>query len=446
RYGDTPLGMVESAMEFVRICEDFNYYDIVLSMKASNVKVMVQTNRLLVNKMMNEEMNYPIHLGVTEAGDSEDGRIKSAAGIGTLLEDGIGDTIRVSLTEEPEFEIPVAKIIISRYINKDLQHYNTESIFNKKFPANPFEYYRRKTNPVKNIGGNNVPIVICNINKDIQNKLLATDKFTKPESVADFIYIGKDKIFSIHPDLSFIRNYQFWNKDSKNIYPLFKIEDYFCTNNKSDKINFVSVKTLKRLSLYIEKIKKDKTVVLVIESGNNNGIYEQRKIFFELIDKNCNVPVIIKRNYKNTNTEEFLIYSSIDLSALLIDGFGDGIWIETDNKINLEFINQTAFGILQATGARITKTEYIACPSCGRTLFNIQETLKKIKSRTQHLKGLKIGIMGCIVNGPGEMADADYGYVGSGPGKITLYKGKQIIRRNIEEQNAVDALIELINT
>jgi len=456
RYGDTPLGMVESALEFVRICEENNYYDIVLSMKASNPKVMVHAYRLLVNKMIEEGMNYPLHLGVTEAGDGEDARVKSAVGIGTLLEDGLGDTVRVSLTEPPENEAPVAKELVDRYKNRK-GHNSIISI--DSCETNPFEYTKRTTTSFKNIGGTNVPVVIADFSKTEVNysdlKSIGyeynaeTDKWTIKDSAADFIYLGKNKLnFELPQNLFTIHDYSIWNELESNVnsFPFFNLEELAETEKYSAVINFVEITIADITKSNFAEIIRNKNIVLVISTNNEHGMAEQRRMFFELLKREINNPVIIRRGYSDLNDDQFLLYSSIDAGALLIDGFGDGLWLNQAkvDESKLELINRTSFGILQGTRTRITKTEYIACPSCGRTLFDLVEVTNKIRSRTEHLKGVKIGIMGCIVNGPGEMADADYGYVGSGIGKITLYRGKEIVRKNLDEKEAVDELIELI--
>jgi len=459
RYGDTPLGMVESAMEFLRICREENFHSIVLSMKASNPQVMVQAYRLLINKMEEEGMNYPLHLGVTEAGFGEDGRIKSAAGIGTLLEDGLGDTIRVSLTEEPEFEVPVAKILVNRYKGRE----NHKPIIEiEENPINPFEYKRRETFEVSNIGGSTVPKVIADFSEEIISLSLMKnigynysekiDKWLLTDSAADLIYLDKkDFPFEPPPNLKIIYDYEKWIKlnDRTKGFPFYKnVYEFLNAEANSFIMNFVELNIDEVFSNAFENIKNNFSVVFVINTDNLHGMAEQRRIFFELILRGIKNPVIIKRLYENIDEEELRLYSATDFGALFIDGFGDGVWInakdKNGNNISREFINKTSFGILQAARVRITKTEYIACPSCGRTLFDLVEVTNKIRKRTEHLKGVKIAIMGCIVNGPGEMADADYGYVGSGPGKITLYKGKEIVKRNISDQDALDELIELI--
>lgn len=470
RFGDTPLGMVESALEFVRICEDLDYHSIVLSMKASNPQVMVQAYRLLIQKMEEEGMNYPIHLGVTEAGGGEDGRIKSAVGIGALLEDGIGDTIRVSLTEDPEYEAPVAISLANRYNNRT-NHSSIKPI--TKIPIDPINYKRRETIEVSGIGGSNVPVVVADFSsRKISSQKALTDigyKYDEPsdkwylaDAAADIIYLGKQNIvFDIPENLKLIIDYNEWEKlDSKKLrFPLFHKDEYLRSKTFSDQLNFLKFKLSELEEELSNKIKSDSRLILIIETGNEHGMAEQRRLFFDLIDRGIKNPVIIKRDYQKLSLDEVRLYSSTDFGALLIDGFGDGVWLtavnekqESEKTSKLTFvketkeklINRTLFGILQATRTRISKTEYIACPSCGRTLFDLQETTEIIRKRTEHLKGVKIAIMGCIVNGPGEMADADYGYVGSGVDKITLYRGKDIIKRSVPSSQAVDELIDLI--
>ena len=457
RYGDSPLGMVESALEFVRICEELDYQNIVLSMKASNTHVMVQAYRLLINKMELEGMNYPLHLGVTEAGEGEDGRIKSAVGIGTLLEDGIGDTVRVSLTEEPEFEIPVARTLISRYTERN-KHQSIEPINEKIFSYSPFEYNKRKSNEVLTIGGSNVPRVIADLSQKTNitaaslfaigyNYSVPMDKWNISDLACDFVFVGENSIeFEIPGTLGIICSSKTWikNKDKSRFYPLFNSMEYKNNTIKSSTLNFVLVNSIELDDDFISLIKADKTIALVFETNNNHGLAEQRSMFFKLSD--LSVPVIIKRDYSNLSDDQFQLFSATDFGGLLVDGFGDGVWANANNCGSLQMINATVFGTLQASRTRISKTEYISCPSCGRTLFDLQETTAKIRKRTDHLKGIKIGIMGCIVNGPGEMADADYGYVGTGAGKITLYKGKEVVKKNIASDSAVDELIELIKT
>lgn len=454
RYGDTPIGMVESALEFLRICKSLDYHDVIISMKASNPQVMVQAYRLLINKMENEGMSYPLHLGVTEAGEGEDGRIKSAVGIGTLLEDGIGDTVRVSLTEEPEFEIPVAKNLVERY-SKRLPHDEIESISTN--PINPFEFKKRQTNEVLNIGNKKVPVVMADFS--LKNKITAAslfalgynysvplDKWNIADMACDYIFAGNNIVdFAIPGTLGVVYNYKTWIENKgERCYPLVDAKTYLSDLELSTELNIVHVCLNDFNDAFISKLKADATVVLIIKTNNKHGMAEQRRLFMKLINANCDAPVIIGRNYENLSEEEFQLQASTDFGALLLDGLGDGVFIKATNCGNEQMKMQTAFGILQATRTRISKTEYISCPSCGRTLFDLQETTAKIRSKTSHLKGLKIGIMGCIVNGPGEMADADYGYVGTGIGKITLYKEKEVVQRNIPSEEAVNALIDLI--
>ena len=456
RYGDTPLGMVESAMEFLRICKSLDYHKIVISMKASNPQVMVQAYRMLINKMGYEGMNYPLHLGVTEAGEGEDGRIKSAVGIGALLEDGIGDTVRVSLTEEPEFEIPVAKTLVHRYTQR-LPHTGIKEI--EKNPINPFKYEKRKSREILNIGNKNVPVVFADFTSKDKitpaglfaagyNYSVPLDKWNISDTACDYIYAGNKLInFSIPGTLGIIYDHPTWlNQYSERCYPIMDIKTYLGEEQKSKTLNLIAICFSELSSELISILSSDKTAVLLIETENAHGMAEQRRLFIELINSQCDVPVIIRRSYNNLTEEELQIQSSTDLGALFLDGLGDGIFISANNCGSMQVLVQTSFGILQATRTRTSKTEYISCPSCGRTLFDLQETTAKIRSKTNHLKGLKIGIMGCIVNGPGEMADADYGYVGTGIGKITLYKEKDVVRRNIAAEEAVDALIDLIKT
>ena len=456
RYGDTPTGMVESALEFLRICKSLDYHDVIISMKASNPQVMVQAYRLLINKMENEGMSYPLHLGVTEAGEGEDGRIKSAVGIGALLEDGIGDTVRVSLTEEPEFEIPVAKTLVERY-SKRLPHDEIQSI--DVNPINPFEYKKRQTNEVFNIGGKQVPVVMADFSQ--KNKITAAslfalgynysvplDKWNIADMACDYIFAGNNIVdFAIPGTLGIVYNYKTWIENKgERCYPLIDAKTYLSDVELSTELSIVQVCLNDFNDAFISKLKADATVVLMIKTNNKHGMAEQRRLFMQLMNANCNTPVIIGRDYENLSEEEFQLQASTDLGALLLDGLGDGVFLRATNCGNEQMKMQTAFGILQATRTRISKTEYISCPSCGRTLFDLQETTAKIRSKTSHLKGLKIGIMGCIVNGPGEMADADYGYVGTGVGKITLYKEKEVVQRNIPSEDAVNALIDLIKT
>jgi (E)-4-hydroxy-3-methylbut-2-enyl-diphosphate synthase len=455
RYGDTPLGMVESALEFLRICEDLDYHKIVLSMKASNTQVMVQAYRLLIKKMNEEGMNYPLHLGVTEAGDGEDGRIKSAVGIGTLLEDGIGDTVRVSLTEPPEFEAPVAIALVNRYSERK-NHKPIPPI--NEVPKSPYEYSRRESFEIAGIGGDTVPKVFADYSglgikdyKDLSetglNYNAETDKWFMNDISPDILFMGDNRLpFDAPNSLKVVYNYNFWRMlEDKSIgFPYYRYSEYQNAEAKSFILNFVEININDVMD---EDFKADDKTVFVIMTDNKHGMAEERRIFFELLNKGIKNPIIIRRDYKEIDEENLRLYSATDLGALLIDGFGDGVWItahEFNSAKPKEFINRTLFGILQATRTRISKTEYIACPSCGRTLFDLMEVTDKIRKRTEQLKGVKIAIMGCIVNGPGEMADADYGYVGSGIGKITLYRGKEVVERSLNSEYAVDKLIDLI--
>ncbi|MCK5170654.1 MAG: flavodoxin-dependent (E)-4-hydroxy-3-methylbut-2-enyl-diphosphate synthase, partial [Bacteroidales bacterium] len=433
QYGDTPEGMVESAMEFLRICTRENFLNVVVSLKSSNTRVMVQANRLMLARMIDERMNFPLHLGVTEAGEGEDGRIKSSVGIGTLLADGIGDTIRVSLTEPPEDEIPVAKNLVNCF-DERIDHKQIDEV--DIIPINFFEYNKRNTRVVENIGGNNLPVVISN-------------KEGNEELYPEFVYLGDKFIFdSSHEKSNFIIDEQNWDQQityDDNLFPLFKsFNNFYLSDSKSSKLNFLKINCSEINDESLLKIKNQNNIVLILETNNKNGFADQRAAFFKLMNSACDFPVIIKRSYKENNLEDLQLKSASDIGGLFLDGLGDGIWIENKGDIDEQNIINTSFGILQASRVRISKTEYISCPGCGRTLFDLQKATAEIRKRTSHLKNLKIGIMGCIVNGPGEMADADYGYVGAGLGKITLYKNKEVVKKNIPEENAVEELIQLI--
>ncbi|MDY6799877.1 MAG: (E)-4-hydroxy-3-methylbut-2-enyl-diphosphate synthase [Bacteroidota bacterium] len=433
RYGDTPEGMVESAMEFLRICVRENFTNIVISLKSSNTRVMVHANRLMITQMEKEGMNFPIHLGVTEAGEGEDGRIKSAVGIGTLLADGIGDTIRVSLTEPPEDEIPVAKKLTS-YFSKRVNHPPISPVH--AIPIDFFDYQKYDTQKVSNIGGTNPPVVIS-IGK--------TSNELKPE----YIYIANqwdEKL--LKENVNYIVDETLWSKQKFNhqhVFPLYRsLKSFFASPIKSEKLNFINISNKDLLIEDLTSIKHEKNIVFVLVTDHINGFADQRAAFFKLMNASSKIPVIIKRSYSEMELEDLQLKTASDTGSLFLDGMGDGLWIENTGTISENDIVNTSFGILQAARVRTSKTEYISCPGCGRTLFDLQKTTKLIRERTSHLKNLKIGIMGCIVNGPGEMADADYGYVGAGPGKITLYKNKKVIKKNIPEEHAVDELIRLI--
>lgn len=485
RYGDTPIGMVESAMEFLRIARDESYHNIVLSMKSSNPQVMVQAYRLLVKTMFDEFGEcYPLHLGVTEAGDGEDGRIKSAIGIGTLLEDGLGDTVRVSLTEDPELEIPVCKDIVKRYQVRQQQQSLVPKIENLSY--SPFEYKRRETFAVSNIGHNHVPVVIADFSKrhtitPIDLKSIGytydelTDKWTIADTAADYIFAGHIVLdFALPGTLKVIVYPATWllAQDKTKYFPIFDDTGFTKAEFKSNELNFVMFDCFNEGTSFIDysfldAFANDPTVVICLSSTNQNALQSVRRMFIELMNRNIKNPVVIIVDSNWQTADEHLIHHSTETGALLLDGMGDGICLGMTSQaysnfnshvsgrryaspggdgrlVAEQFINNTAFSILQATRTRISKTEYISCPSCGRTLFDLQETTAKIRAVTNHLKGVKIAIMGCIVNGPGEMADADFGYVGSGPGRITLYKGKEIVKRNVPSEIAVEELVNLL--
>ncbi|HEU4858504.1 MAG TPA: (E)-4-hydroxy-3-methylbut-2-enyl-diphosphate synthase [Chitinophagaceae bacterium] len=486
RYGDTPMGMVESAMEFLRVARNESYHNIVLSMKSSNPQVMVQAYRLLVKTMFDEFGEcYPLHLGVTEAGDGEDGRIKSAVGTGTLLEDGLGDTIRVSLTEDPELEIPVCKDLVKRYTDRETVNVSREIIPSMdKLPYDPFTYQRRESFEVGNIGAKHVPVVIADLSKiekitykDLQPVGYSydepSDKWNISDTAADYIFTGNQLLdFALPGTLKVIVYPEAWTraKDKTKYFPIYQDSGYSASDIKSDQLNFVMVDCFNDgvdSFIYLDQIANDPTVVVCLSSTNKNAMQSVRRMYAELMNRGIKNPVINITDSNWQTADEHLIHFAAETGALLLDGMGDGICLgmtkksydqlaasyeqmnasgrNYSNNLTIEqFINNTSFGILQATRTRISKTEYISCPSCGRTLFDLQETTAKIRSRTNHLKGVKIAIMGCIVNGPGEMADADFGYVGSGPGKITLYRGKEIVKRNVNSEIAVDELIGLL--
>ncbi|MBE9585286.1 (E)-4-hydroxy-3-methylbut-2-enyl-diphosphate synthase [Mucilaginibacter sp. JRF] len=478
RYGDTPQGMVESAMEFIRICELLDYRNLVVSMKSSNPQVMVQAYRLLVETMVAEGMNYPLHLGVTEAGDGEDGRIKSAVGIGTLLEDGLGDTVRVSLTEEPEAEAPVAIALVERYSKRKSESIKTidHRPWTMDAKHSPYEYKRRETHEANAfIGGHMVPRVVVDLSaanlKDpsilndagyLYSPIL--DKYNMAEQSVDFVYLGDNlPSFTFPGNLKQLYNYKTWLGLTNKFlcHPVFTLAEYMdASADRSSPLNLVRVAADDLDDQDFANIPNDGSLVFVLETDKAHGMADQRTFFFKLMELGLNTPVIVKRKYDlvdhspstmdhglSTMYHDGLtllqLYAATDMGALLVDGFGDGIWIDAPG-LPVQAITSTSFGILQATRSRISKTEYISCPSCGRTLFDLMITTQMIRSRTSHLKGLKIGIMGCIVNGPGEMADADYGYVGSGTDRITLYRGKEVVKKNVTSENALDELINII--
>ncbi|WP_019986408.1 (E)-4-hydroxy-3-methylbut-2-enyl-diphosphate synthase [Rudanella lutea] len=460
RYGDTPVGMVESALEFLRICEDEQYYNIVLSMKSSNPQVMVEAYRLLVQRLDEEGLQpYPLHLGVTEAGEAEDGRIKSAVGIGTLLEDGLGDTVRVSLTEEPEREAPVAKALIDRYTRRATEASAMPAV--SHYPIDPFQYKRRSTNEVFNFGGANVPRVIADYSQTPVTEydqlkaighfyLPVPDKWAMNDLGADFIYTGATPAAFMLPNgLKEIIDYTAWlaTGDTVNKFPLLTADEYLAARQTplSNRLNVVRVSLPELSESLIETLRTDPTAVLLATTANAHAMPELRRLFVELINGGLSLPVVIQRAFPTVSADDLPLYAATDMGGLLVDGLGDGVMLTGGTEpAEQKRHNELAFGILQAARTRITKTEYISCPSCGRTLFDLQETTAMIRQRTDHLKGVKIGIMGCIVNGPGEMADADYGYVGIGRDKIALYRGQQVVKKSVPAANAVDELIGLI--
>ena len=466
-YGDTPLGMVESAMEFLHICRDEDYHDIVLSMKASNPQVMVQAYRMLADRMRDEGMAYPLHLGVTEAGEGEDGRIKSAVGIGALLAEGLGDTVRVSLTEPPEAEIPVARLLVE--LAEEGRHGDDPLAADTPAPGgyDRYGYTRRNTSAVGAIGGTQVPVV-CH---DLTGRPLTAaglfglghryqtdlDKWAADDAACDLIFIGNRTCdFALPGWLSAIQDAEAWKEHGGRLerhHPLWSSADFEEARQLGQLDPHLNLLAIEADELTAERAEDlagigGDSVVLLLSTTRPNALRSLRAAFFRLANAGCTLPVIVSQDLHGLSAEALQLKSAADLGGLLLDGFGDGVWIAGDMGLEggLQALNRTAFGILQATRTRISRTEYISCPSCGRTLFDLQETTAKIRAVTDHLKGIKIGIMGCIVNGPGEMADADYGYVGTGPGKITLYKEKEVVQRNIPEDEAVDALIELIRS
>jgi (E)-4-hydroxy-3-methylbut-2-enyl-diphosphate synthase len=483
RYGDTPIGMVESAMEFLRIARSEDYHNIVLSMKSSNPQVMVQAYRLLVRSMQEEFGEcYPLHLGVTEAGDGEDGRIKSAIGIGSLLEDGIGDTIRVSLTEDPEFEIPVCKDLVKRYSSRSNESATTTDASLPKLGYDPFTYQRRKSFQVDIVGGQQVPVVVADLSK--VDKLepfhlqsvgysydAALDKWNVADAAADFLFTGHQLLpFALPGMLKVIVYPAAWEDavngavpDASRYVPIFEDSGYVSASSVHPSLNFVMVDAANAAddNPYIDQLANDPKVVLCLSSTAINAVQEVRSAFVKWNAREIQNPVLLITDSSWQTPDEHLIHFATETGALLLDGMGDGLCLGYSSKAGMDlhqvkgrtylpvkdliqFTNNTAFSILQATRTRISKTEYISCPSCGRTLFDLQETTARIRAVTHHLKGVKIAIMGCIVNGPGEMADADFGYVGSGPGKITLYKGREVVKRNVNSEVAVEELIQLL--
>lgn len=432
RYGDTPEGMVESCMEFLRICVSENFSDVVISIKASNTVVMVRTVRLLASIMEKEGMSFPLHLGVTEAGDGEDGRIKSALGIGALLSDGLGDTIRVSLSEAPEAEIPVARKLVE-YIMLHQDHPYIPGVEGPGF--NYLSPSRRQTNAIHNIGGDNLPVVVA--------ERMDGNTETNPQFTPDYIYAGRSIPEIKEAGVEYILDADVWEGE-EGTYPAFNYEQLPLLGSCPADLKFLFMTYMAQTDEVIACLKYHPEVVIISQSNHPNRLGEHRALVHQLMSEDLKNPVIFFQHYGEDVAEDLQIKSAADMGALIFDGLCDGIFIFNQGLLSHAIVDSTAFSILQAGRIRTSKTEYISCPGCGRTLYNLEQTIARIKAATSHLKGLKIGIMGCIVNGPGEMADADYGYVGAGRGKISLYKKKVCIEKNIPEEEAVKRLIELI--
>ncbi|WP_300727343.1 4-hydroxy-3-methylbut-2-en-1-yl diphosphate synthase [uncultured Bacteroides sp.] len=433
RYGDTPEGMVESCMEFLRICVDEKFFNVVISIKASNTVVMVKTVRLLAEQMEKEGMAFPLHLGVTEAGDGEDGRIKSALGIGALLADGLGDTIRVSLSEAPEAEIPVARKLVNYILERKDHPYIPGAAAPEFNYTNPS---RRKTDAVMNIGGDNLPVVI--------SPRLDGNGEINEQFRPDYIYCGQQLPENRRKDIGYIIDANQWD-GTEGTYPAFNYQQIIGLHYCNARMKFLFTPYMGLNDEAMACLKLHPEVVIIAQSSHPNRLGEFRGIAHQLMNQGLKNPLVFFQFYQEKELEDLQIKSAADMGALIMDGFCDGILLyNTAKEIPATKVDETAFGILQAGRIRTSKTEYISCPGCGRTLYDLEATIAKIKAATSHLKGLKIGIMGCIVNGPGEMADADYGYVGAGRGKISLYKKKECIEKNIPEDQAVEKLIELI--
>ena len=437
RYGDTPEGIVESCMEFLRICKKQDFNDVVISIKASNTVVMVRSMRLLVSEMDKEDMHYPLHLGVTEAGEGEDGRIKSAVGIGALLADGIGDTIRVSLSEEPEAEIPVARHLVD-YVTRRAGHMMIPAEASPKFDWLRPE--RRVTDAVENIGGTNVPVVIVS---DFSEN---TEVSANPDLTPDYIYVGENLPENRPANQKYIVDFSVWD-GTPNTYPVFPYNAIPFMSSYPLIPKFLVMQYGVDPEEYVTCLMNHPEVVVVCVSHHQNRLGEQRALVHEMMRAGLRNPIVFCQAYRHSQEQkaDFQLEAAADMGALMFDGLTDGIWLMNDGDLAVKDIAETSFGILQAARLRTTKTEYISCPGCGRTLYDLRTTIARIKAATAHLKGLKIGIMGCIVNGPGEMADADYGYVGAGRGKISLYRRKECVAKNIPEEEAVERLLQLIN-
>lgn len=432
RYGDTPEGMVESCMEFLRICVEENFTDIVISMKTSNTVVMTHAVRLLIDRMDKENLHFPLHLGVTEAGDAEDGRIKSAVGIGCLLSDGIGDTIRVSLSEDPELEVPVAKKLVN-YVTSREGHEKIEAEMNKDFSF--YDTTRRETYSVGNIGGDNLPIVIS-------DRTRGDFKFDV-HSLPDYIYVGAELSPKAPLSIPVIIDMKAWGQ-KPNTYPLFQVSDLDKLQSTKSEIKFLELSYPQLTEEVVKILKENNSIVVILTTTHINGVGEHRAFFHKLLNEGIKTPVVLKRIYSEDVAEDLQIKGGVDFGTVFLDGFGNGLLMKNEGSIPSSNVDAYMFSILQASRIRTSKTEYISCPSCGRTLFDLQTTVAKVKAATSHLSHLKIGIMGCIVNGPGEMADADYGYVGAERGKISLYKKKECVEKNIPAGEAVERLVELI--
>ncbi|MDD3901153.1 MAG: 4-hydroxy-3-methylbut-2-en-1-yl diphosphate synthase [Dysgonamonadaceae bacterium] len=433
KYGDTPEGMVESCMEYLRIAVEENFTDIVISMKASNTLVMTKAVRLLVDKMDKENIHFPLHLGVTEAGNGEDGRIKSAVGIGALLSDGLGDTVRVSLSEDPEAEIPVAKKLVD-YISIRQNHPKIESAVYADF--SPFSTDKRETTAVWNIGGDYPPVVVS----DRSN---VSDFSINPHNIPDYVYVGSSVPSDFPKGLKAIVDFEGWNNRIDE-FPLFTVQSLSQLKTCSAKLKFLHILYSELNDEIISILKSSNDVVVILHTNHVNGVGEQRAFFHRLLIEELKVPVVVQRSYNEDISEDIQVKAGVDFGTLLLDGFGNGIMLSNRGSIESKDIDSYAFGILQAARVRTSRTEFISCPSCGRTLFDLQTTVADIKKSFSHLKHLKIGVMGCIVNGVGEMADADYGYIGAEHGKVSLYKKKVCIEKNIPSEQAVEHLVQLI--
>ncbi len=433
RYGDTPEGMVESCMEYLRIAVEEGFNDIVISLKASNTLLMTKAVRLLVDHMDKEDIHFPLHLGVTEAGDGEDGRMKSAVGIGALLSDGLGDTIRVSLSEDPEAEVPVARKLVD-YVTQRRGHVPVEGIHYPRF--SPFSTERRETDAVWNIGGEHLPVVIS-------DRSMIDDMTINPHFIPDYIYVGGGVPTNFPRGMKSIVDYSAWEERIDN-FPLFTVENMAAMGGCNAPVKFLRISYPQLNETVLAQIKADRKVVLILTTVHQNGVGEQRAFFHMLLNAGCRVPVVRQRGYRENDPEDIMIKGGVDFGTVLLDGFGNGIMLSNEGSIAITDLDNYAFGILQAARVRTSKTEFISCPSCGRTLFDLQTTVALVKKHFSHLRHLKIGVMGCIVNGPGEMADADYGYVGAEHGKISLYRRKELVEKNIPQAEAVEHLIQLI--